>query len=63
MPEYGPRHQWCCRACQESHQLECVMTTPAAPEAVRSSATTFLAHMRAIGSGRYGGVEIGNLFD
>lgn len=61
-PEYGPGGQWCCRICQEMHQLNCAAITGPTVED-RLLAASFRLYVADIANGKYLGVQLGNLFD
>lgn len=61
-PLYAGHGPTCCAVCREVAQLACFIDT-AAPPAARAVATEILGAISMIDLGRYGGVEVADLFD
>lgn len=63
-PDYMPQHPWCCCACREWHQLKTFTAKARIDDPGRlMPAIRISGAYLAISNGRYGGVELEQLFD
>lgn len=62
-PEYASHHRWCCRACQELHQLRRFALDDRKKNKHQPAAMKILYHFELVEYGQYGGIELADLFD